>query len=163
MQLARRRLGLAVVVAIAVGVAAPASADITAFLGASTSPSTRQARGFALGTGFLVVGFEFEYAEVVEDLGDLAPGLRVGSVNGLLQTPIPVAGTQFYVTAGGGVYRERLGPASETNLAVNVGGGAKIRLLGPLRLRLDYRLISLRGDPLHDRSHRIYAGANIGF
>jgi len=61
------------------------------------------------------------------------------------------------------VYRERLGGSSETSLAVNLGGGAKIRLLGPLRLRLDYRLFSLRGDPLHDRYHRLYAGANLGF
>ena len=28
--------------------------------------------------------------------------------NGLLQTPVPIAGMQFYGTAGGGVYRETL-------------------------------------------------------
>ena len=28
--------------------------------------------------------------------------------NGLLQTPIPIAGMQFYGTAGGGVYHETL-------------------------------------------------------
>ncbi len=84
-------------------------------------------------------------------------------MNGLLQTPLAVAGAQLYVTAGAGLYRERLAGASETSLAVNVGGGAKIRLVGPLRLRLDYRLFSLRGDPLHDRYHRFYAGANVGF
>lgn len=145
------------------GSAAPAHADITAFLGLSTTPGTRSARGLAIGSGLLALGFEFEYADVAEDLGDLEPGLRVGSVNGLLQTPVAVGGAQLYVTAGAGLYRERLGGTSETNLAVNVGGGAKIRLFGPLRLRLDYRLFSLRGDPQHDRYHRFYAGANIGF
>lgn len=153
----------AVLVVGLLGTAAPAGADVTAFLGLSTTPSSRQARGVALGTGLLAFGFEFEYSDIAEDASDLEPGLRVGSVNGLLQTPVAVAGTQLYLTAGAGIYRERLGDISETSLAVNVGGGAKIRLLGPLRLRLDYRLFSLRGDPLHDRYHRLYAGANIGF
>ena len=38
--------------------------------------------------------------------------------NGLLQTPIPIAGIQFYGEAGGGVYHETLsvvGNPSETN------------------------------------------------
>jgi hypothetical protein len=145
------------------GVATPARADITAFLGLSTTPGTRQARGVAIGSGLLALGFEFEYCDIAEHLSDLEPGLRIGSVNGLLQTPLAVAGIQLYATAGAGLYRERLGEASETSLAVNVGGGAKLRLAGPLRLRLDYRLFSLRGDPLHSRYHRLYAGANIGF
>ena len=32
--------------------------------------------------------------------------------NGLLQTPIPIAGLQFYGTAGGGAFRETLGAGS---------------------------------------------------
>ena len=47
--------------------------------------------------------------------------------NGLVQTPIPIAGMQFYGTAGGGVYRETLNDNSETNVGINVGGGVKIR------------------------------------
>ncbi|HOC17416.1 MAG TPA: hypothetical protein PKK95_04060 [Vicinamibacterales bacterium] len=161
--MARRGMVAALVVFAWLGAAAPARADITAFLGLSTTPGSRQARGLAIGGGVLALGFEFEYSDIAEDAGDLEPGLRVGSVNGLLQTPIALGGAQLYVTAGAGVYRERLGGSSETSLAVNLGGGAKIRLLGPLRLRLDYRLFSLRGDPLHDRYHRLYAGANLGF
>jgi hypothetical protein len=143
--------------------ASPASADITAFLGLSPTPATRQARGLALGAGILALGLEFEYADLSEDFDELAPGLRVGSFNALLQTPVPIAGIRFYVTAGAGVYRERLAEFSETNLALNLGGGAKVGLAGPLRLRLDYRVLNLRGSPRHDRYHRVYAGLNLGF
>ena len=41
-------------------VAAPARADITAFLGANMTPENRQMRGVAVGVGFLIVAFEFE-------------------------------------------------------------------------------------------------------
>ena len=43
--------------------------------------------------------------------------------NGLLQTPIPIGGMQFYGTAGGGVFHETLNARSETNVGINVGGG----------------------------------------
>ena len=158
---------LAIVAALAgagvLGAAAPARADITAFLGLTSTTSTRQARGVAVGFGVLVIGFEFEYSNIVEDAGEGAPGLHTGSANVLLQTPTAIGGVQLYLTAGAGGYRERLGEISGTNVTTNVGGGAKIGLLGPLRLRLDYRLLTLHGDPLHDRYHRFYAGANIGF
>ena len=148
---------------VALAFATPAAADLTVFLGATTTPSNRLARGIAIGTGLLVVGFEFEYSDIREDSVEGAPSLRTGMANGVLQTPIPIAGLQFYATAGGGVYRERLLDVSETHFGVNVGGGVKISLLGPLRLRLDYRLFTLRGEPLYDRYHRFYAGANLGF
>ena len=85
--------------------------------------------------------------------------------NVLLQTPIPVAGIQFYLTAGGGLYRERLGSNQVTDFGfgLNSGGGAKISLLGPIRARLDYRVFRLRGEPLHAVVHRIYLGLNLGF
>ena len=83
--------------------------------------------------------------------------------NVLLQTPIPIAGTQFYFTTGVGAYRERLDRRQETHVGMNTGGGAKISLIGPLRARLDYRFFKLQGDPLHSAVHRIYAGANLAF
>ena len=83
--------------------------------------------------------------------------------NGLLQTPIPIARMQFYGTIGGGVYRETLGDASETNFGINVGGGVKMTLIGPLRLRLDYRVFTLQGTPLHSKPQRFYAGINLKF
>ena len=83
--------------------------------------------------------------------------------NGLLQTPIPIAGLQFYGTAGAGGFRETFGAFSETNVGVNVGGGVKMSLAGPLRLRLDYRVFTLRGTPLYSQPQRFYAGLNLKF
>jgi len=148
---------------LVLGLARPASADITGFFGFSPTPETHSARGFAVGFGVLVVGFEFEYSSVSENEEDGLPSFRTGSGNILVQTPIEVSGLQLYGTIGGGLYRERLEDRQETSFTTNLGGGAKIRLVGPLRLRLDYRLFRLTGDPLHQTYHRFYAGANIGF
>ncbi len=51
----------------------------------------------------------------------------------------------------------------ETMFGVNTGGGVKISLIGPLRARVDYRVFSLKGDPLHDVVNRFYVGANLKF
>ena len=142
---------------------ATASADFTAFIGSTTTPQNRFARGLSVGMGLVIVGFEFEYANTSEDEDDPAPGLRTFMFNGLLQTPFPIAGMQLYGTAGGGVYRETLLGQSETNVGLNVGGGVKISLIGPLRLRLDYRVFTLSGDPLHSKPQRFYAGLNVKF
>jgi hypothetical protein len=140
-----------------------ASADITAFLGLSPSPERHMARGFAVGFGLLIIGFEGEYANLSEDEVEGIPGLRTGSGNILLQTPIEVSGVSFYGTVGGGVYRERLLIRQETHFASNIGGGVKIRLVGPLRVRADYRVFRLQGDPLHDTYQRFYVGGNLAF
>jgi hypothetical protein len=141
----------------------PAFADATVFLGSTMTPANRPAKGIAIGVGLLIVGFEFEFSSTDETLDEAAPSLRTGMGNVLLQTPFPVAGMQFYVTTGAGLYRERLGARQETHAGFNTGGGAKITLLGPIRARLDYRLFQLRGEPLHDVEHRVYAGLNLAF
>jgi hypothetical protein len=138
-------------------------ADATLFLGTASAPSNRANRGFALGAGLLVVGFEFEYGDTVEDLLDGAPSLRTGMGNLLIQTPFPLFRLQPYFTTGGGVYKESLGVLSETNFGLNNGGGVKISLIGPLRARVDYRVFSLRGSPLEDTVQRFYVGANLKF
>jgi hypothetical protein len=143
--------------------ASPAIADITAFLGTTTTPSNRAVKGFGFGAGFAIVGFEFEYADTSEDLSDGAPSLRTGMGNVLLQTPFAIHGFQPYFTTGGGVFHESLGPGSETSFAANTGGGAKISLAGPLRARVDYRVFRLQGDPLFETVHRVYAGVNVKF
>lgn len=140
-----------------------ASADFTAFLGVNPTPSSRPVRGLAGGVGLLIVGFEFEYANTSEDRDEGAPRLRTFMFNGLVQTPIPIAGMQFYATAGGGAYRETLDAASETHVGINVGGGVKMTLVGPLRLRLDYRVFTLQGEPRHSKPQRFYAGVNLKF
>jgi hypothetical protein len=147
--------------------ATPAFADATLFIGSTTTPSNRVARGASIGVSLLVIGFEFEYADTSEDLDEAAPSLRTGMGNVLLQTPIPIAGMQFYATTGAGGYREQLGEEAvqqqETHIAFNTGGGVKVSLLGPVRVRLDYRLFKLRGEPLHSTVHRVYAGLNLAF
>lgn len=141
----------------------PAAADVTAFLGVNPTPTNRTVRGIAGGMGLVIVGFEFEYADTTEDLVKAAPSLRTFMFNGLVQTPFPIGGLQFYGTAGGGGYRETLNEVSETNVGMNIGGGVKMSLIGPLRLRLDYRVFTLRGQPLHPRPQRFYAGINLKF
>jgi len=143
-----------------------ASADITGFIGVNPSPVKRAVKGVAVGTGLLIVGFEVEYADTSEDLVLGGPKLRTVMFNGLAQTPIPIAGMQFYVTAGGGGYRESFSNqpnGNETNVGINVGGGAKISIAGPLRLRVDYRVFTLKGSPRYTNVQRFYAGINLKF
>jgi hypothetical protein len=157
-----RRIGLIPLLLLALS-ASPAYADVTAFIGSTTTPVSRSTRGVAVGVGLLVVGFEFEYANTGADEIEMAPQLRTGMGNVLIQTPFPIAGLQFYATAGGGLYRETLGDTTHTQLGANTGGGVKISLIGPLRARLDYRVFKLHGDALHPVVHRVYAGVNLKF
>lgn len=143
--------------------ATPARADITAFLGMSPTPERHTVKGFSGGLSLLVVGFEFEYSHLGEDTLEALPGLKTYSGNVLLQTPVEIKGTQFYATAGAGGYQEYLAASDETNFGLNFGGGIKVRVLGPVRLRLDYRVFRLEGEPLHPTYQRFYAGANLAF
>ena len=143
--------------------AAPASADVTAFVGANTTPANRHVRGFAVGGGLLLLGIEFEYASTPEDLGAPAHSLRTGMGNVMLQTPFAILGVQPYVTAGAGLYREVSGTRVQTGAGLNSGGGVKIPLIGPLRLRVDYRIFRLGRDARHSPAHRVYAGLNLTF
>jgi hypothetical protein len=156
----RRCFGILVLLAL---FPATAYADLTGFVGTTSTPANRTAKGFAIGFGLLVVGFEFEFSDTAEAPDDGAPSLRTGMGNVLLQTPVPIMGLQPYFTTGGGAYRERLGEQQETHVGLNTGGGVKISLLGPVRARLDYRVFKLRGEPLHSTVHRLYAGINLAF
>jgi hypothetical protein len=143
--------------------AAPAQADLTAFIGANTTPENRQTRGFSGGAGFLIVAFEFEYADTTNDLTARVPSLKTGSGNVLLQTPIAFFGVQPYVTTGAGFYSETLGARTDRGLGYNTGGGVKIALVGPLRVRIDYRAFKLGSGALYSTAHRVYAGLNLKF
>ena len=160
-----RVLVLTIVTGLLLLRAQPASADATAFVGANTTPSNRLVRGFAVGVGFLIVGFEFEYAFTSEDTSTAtrSPSLKTGMGNVLVQTPTAIFGFQPYATAGIGVYREQLDAHEDTDLGTNIGGGAKINLLGPIRLRLDYRVFNLGNGALNSPAHRVYAGLNLAF
>jgi opacity protein-like surface antigen len=154
---------VALVAALVLLAVSPASADFTAFLGTSPSPANRSAKGFAVGVGLVVIGFEFEWSSLAESSEELAPSLRTGMGNVLLQTPGAFFGLRPYFTTGGGVYRERLDTTQETSFGLNTGGGVKIALLGPVRARVDYRVFRLRGEPLVATVHRTYLGLNLSF
>jgi hypothetical protein len=161
-----RRFVVAAAVFLVISQATPAFADATAFLGMHTNPDRQVMKGFAVGFGVLILGFEGEYGSAGEDDSAGLPSLKTFSGNVLLQTPVPVFGTRFYFTTGIGGYREELDAIdhSETNVVYNTGGGAKITLIGPLRVRLDYRLMKLQGEPVRPSTvHRIYAGINLAF
>ena len=157
-----RRAGL--VGLLWLGVAAPTFADATAFIGANTTPDNRQTRGFAAGRGlFVVVALEVEYAFTPDDPASAVPSLKTGSGNLLIQTPFAVRRVQPYLTTGAGFYSQTLGALNEKGLALNSGGGVKISLAGPLRLRVDYRVFKLGNGALNSPAHRIYAGLNLKF
>jgi len=151
-----------IVIALALlSLATPARADITAFIGANTTPANRQVRGGALGVGLLIIGFEGEYAFTPDDPRASAPSLKTGIGNVVLQSPVPFFGIQPYFTTGGGFYQEELGLHSDTGSALNTGGGVKVTLAGPIRLRVDYRIFKLGSGALYSPAHRIYAGLNL--
>jgi hypothetical protein len=155
-----RVAGLAALLSLA---AAPAWADATAFIGANTTPANRSVRGVSVGTGLLILGFEIEYAKTTNDDTVAAPSLTTGTGNVLLQTPVSFFGFQPYLIAGGGLYRERLGTHRDTSFLTNTGGGVKVTLAGPVRLRVDYRVFKLGSGALYTPAHRIYAGLNLKF
>jgi hypothetical protein len=159
------RSGSLAMAALALLLAVPAYADITAFIGANTTPANRQARGVSVGVSLLIVGFEFEYSSTTEsdDPLRLAPALKTGMGNVLLQTPGAFFGFQPYFTTGAGIYRETLGTRQDTSFGLNTGGGVKVPLIGPVQLRVDYRVFKLGSGALYSPAHRVYAGLNLKF
>ena len=149
--------------ALAIGIAAPAHADATLFVGANTTPANRATRGMAVGVGLLAFAVEFEYSNTAADATIGAPSLRTGSGNLLLQSPAHFFGFQPYFTLGAGLFRERLGAHSTTSFSPNTGGGVKVSLAGPLQLRVDYRVFKLGHGALFSPAHRVYAGLNLKF
>ncbi len=150
-----------VAIALVAAVPSPARADVSLFLGTSRNPSSHLVKGGAVGIGLLVVGFEVEGAKHEENALKGIPGLTTGMGNVLVQTP--TGSTQFYGTAGAGLYRETVGTTSETSFATNIGGGVKVGLAGPIRLRLDFRILHLMGTPRYATIQRFYAGVNLKF
>jgi hypothetical protein len=153
------------VTVLLLGVSAPAYADFTFIVGSNRTPSSRTVKGFAVGGGGMIAT-EFEYVNNGEDLDNEdgpAPGLRTFLGNVLLQTPFPIAGFQPYGMVGTGVYRETLDTHRETSWAFHSGVGVKRRIFGPLMVRFDYRVLNLRGEPLHSKVHRVYTGVHLAF
>lgn len=139
----------------------PAWADATAFWGFTSTPTRRTAKGFAVGVSLLIVGFEYEYSNTTQDEANAAPQLTSHMGNILIQTPS--ARGQLYFEAGGGYYQETYRDFQTNGFGTNFGGGIKITIYGPLRVRFDYRIFNLRGEPLYSNPRRFYGGAVIAF
>ena len=52
---------------------------------------------------------------------------------------------------------------TDYGVGTNVGGGVKIDVAGPLRVRVDYRVFKLVNPQINDKYHRFYVGANLAF
>jgi hypothetical protein len=142
---------------------APAAADATAFFGAATTNMTRPASGFAIAVKVIVVGIEFEYAHMDERTSSALPGINSSLFNVVMSTPTKI---KLYLTAGGGLTHETLGAGTAWGFGTNIGGGVKLPLAGPLRVRVDYRIISVHGTvpgAVDKPQQRIYAGINFAF
>jgi hypothetical protein len=158
---------LIIMLVVALAASSRAYGDATLFIGANTAPVNRTAKGFAIGAGLLVLGFEFEYSDTTDDVQSAAPSLKTGTGNLLLQSPVAFAGFQPYFEIGGGVYHEDLttpgASIGNAGFVGNTGGGVKISLIGPIRLRVDYRVFTLKNGALATPAHRVYAGLNLKF
>ncbi len=101
--------------------APPAFADLTAFPRIqSHARAPSRPRRCAVGSGLVVVGFEFEYADTSDDEDTGAPSLKTGMANLLLQTPIPIGRFQPYFT-------DRRRPLSRTRRPLDRSPGDQLR------------------------------------
>ena len=168
-----RSLCLRAAIAVACLMVCPRSAhaDVTAFVGGMTPAGMRQVIGGSAGR-FLSpsVGVELEVARAV--WGDTRSRRRVDvfTVNYLIQTPTRRRRPQLYGSLGFGIYGETTsdGRGSGEVGVGSMGAGVKVRLAGPLRIRLEYRLFRL-GDPvdaspdlmIHRNQQRVSIGVGV--
>ena len=144
--------------------AAPASADITGFLGANTTPDNRPVKGVPSAPAFWSSASS----------SNMPPPIRM-TPNGerrrsrpawatcCCRRRSPIFGLQPYFTTGGGVYRERLASTRHTGFGLNTGGGVKISLAGPMRLRSTTGCSNWEAARCYSPAHRFYAGINLKF
>jgi hypothetical protein len=141
--------------------------NVTAFAGVAMAPGPHAAIGVAVGVRPQPgpVSLEFEYSRSRSPAAGM-PAIETFAGNLLVQLPTPPSRFQFYGTVGVGFYALLLNDhTSEPNDARNFGGGAKITLAGPMKLRIDYRAFRLTplGGEYHSNEHRLYVGIVAGF
>jgi hypothetical protein len=135
----------------------PAYAHATVFVGETVSSQVRPTVGVSVGYfpqapartggagGQSFVGWEIEYAHTVDN--GSPDGAAMGTFGGgaLVQLR-PRQRTRWYLAAGLGVFSGSL-PGGRGSISfvqnVNIGGGMKFRLKGPLVTRVDYRLFPI--------------------
>lgn len=107
------------------------------------------------------VSLEFEYLRGRPHPVATGSGIATFAGNILVQPLHQRSRFQFYGTFGVGVYSLVRDYQGSTDSARNVGGGAKVTLAGPLKLRMDYRAFFLAGG--ESNQHRFYVGIVAGF
>jgi len=134
--------------------------DITAFV-ALPAPTDTWGRGYGAtlsSTWFQAVSLEGEAARLPGERTDAA--MTSFTAAALLAPPIGVLTP--YGGVGVGLFRQTLGPESDTGTLKAFILGAKVKL-GLVVLKGEYRRITLSGTPLLNMTARISAGAGISF
>ena len=135
------RLGLLLLFALS---PRAARADGTFLIGAMYTDRSRPAIGWAYSYCPSLVGFEIEYfgTRPGDDQDRASAG---GILSSVIVQPVRDGRIQPYGIGGFGLYGETYASGGGTGeaLAKNFGGGVKIALAGPLRLRIDYRVFML--------------------
>ena len=134
--------------------------DVTAFV-TFPSPDDSWAHGYGAAlttTLFGVTALEAEAARVPLDTGE---GTMTSFTGNALVSP-PIGALIPYFGVGFGVYRQSVGPLSQTNAVGTFVAGAKLKI-GILVVRGDYRRLNLHGVPLLPMDKRLTVGAGISF
>jgi hypothetical protein len=159
---------------MAVALAAPVHADAILSFGPTISTQTRPTVAVSVGT-FIEHSFLGWELEIVDTRGNTKPGrLSMGTIGAsfLVQSPVRRERLRVYGAVGFGVFGGDLpdGRASGEVSSKNFGGGLKLKLAGPLLMRVDYRLVRLGeapdADPAfyeHTQFQRVLVGVGLAF
>jgi hypothetical protein len=166
----RKLIRTAWLAALIVMVPVSARGDATVLLGLMSGDGPRPSVGAAFSYCPSVAGFEIEYLGTLG--GETAGHSSAGGIFGSVIVQLPTSSNvQFFAMGGFGVWGETFADGKGTGElgAKNIGGGVKIRIAGPLRLRLDYRLFVLGDSQDGDRGpstkhpQRFSAGLHLVF
>jgi hypothetical protein len=115
------------------------AADATVLAGLLSAGGPRPSVGFAFGYCPSVAGFEIEYFGTPG--GSTTDHSSAGGIfASLVVQPATASKVQLFAIGGLGIWGETFADGSGVSYAKNIGGGVKIPIARPLRLRLDYRL-----------------------
>jgi hypothetical protein len=157
----RSRALVPVLSLLTLGEAAAARAGDAVVFAALPSPSDQWRRGYGAAlssTWFQVVSFEAEAARIP---GEIPDGTMTSFTGSALLAP-PVGFLTPYGGLGIGLFRQTLGTLSDTGVLRAGILGAKAKI-GLLVVKVEYRHITLSGNPLIPMDRRISAGAGISF
>ena len=160
-----RVMALTLFAAPAVAQPPDAPVSITAFGGMAMAFGTHPATGVAVAMKPHPgpVSLEFEYVRSQPNPVASGSGIATLAGNILVQPTRQRAGLQYYGTFGVGFYSVLRDYQGSTDSARNIGGGAKVTLAGPWKLRMDYRAFLLARTGGNHLAHRIYVGMAAGF